>query len=55
MLGMTWSATLDAHLDCISQLQHDRNDALDAISDFLRVHPEHEADLALSRARVALL
>jgi hypothetical protein len=55
MLGMTWSATLDAHLDKISALQRDRNDALDAIGDFLRNHPEHDSDLCLTRARLALL
>lgn len=51
----TWACRLNGALDRISTLQKDRADALDAISDFLSTHPEHDADTALTRARLALL
>lgn len=51
----TWAERLNGALDQIIILTNDRNDALDAISDFLREHPEHDSDLDLARARIALL
>lgn len=54
MLGMTWARTLDGALDEISRLQAERDNARDAIDEFLEQHPHHEADAHLTLARVAL-
>ena len=54
MLGVTYSTMLDASLDRISTLMKDRNDALDALNEFTRNHPEHDNDVTLTRARIAL-
>lgn len=51
----TWATRLNGALDRISTMTNDRNDALDAITAFLLDHPEHEDDLRLTRARLALL
>jgi hypothetical protein len=51
----TWANRLNGALDRISAMTNDRNDALDAITAFLRDHPEHEDDLRLTTARLALL
>lgn len=55
MLGMTWSATLDAALDEISRLQRERDNALDQILEFMKTHPEFEGDVMLCEASLALL
>lgn len=54
MLGRTWEATLNGALDKISELQRDRDDALDAVADFMMAHPEHDTDPNLTIARIAL-
>lgn len=51
----TWACRLNGALDHISVLTKDRNDALDSISAFLRAHPEHDTDVHLTAARIALL
>lgn len=51
----TWACRLNGALDHISTLTKDRGDALDQISAFLRDHPEHDADVHLTAARIALL
>nr|WP_274635546.1 hypothetical protein [Microbacterium bovistercoris] len=55
MLGATWTATLDAALDEISRRGREQDNALEAITAFLRQHPEFEQDEHLSIARMALL
>ena len=54
MLGVTYSTMLDASLDHITAMVKDRNDALDALNEFTRNHPEHDNDVTLTRARIAL-
>ena len=54
MLGVTYSTMLDASLDHITAMVKDRNDALDALNEFTRNHPEHNNDVTLTRARIAL-
>ncbi|MEV8023379.1 hypothetical protein [Microbacterium sp. NPDC080220] len=52
---MTWEATLDGALDHILKLNAEKDNAIDAIGRFLLEHPEFDADLNLTEARVALL
>lgn len=54
MLGVTYSTMLDASLDHVTAMVNDRNDALDALNEFTRNHPEHDNDVTLTRARIAL-
>lgn len=55
MLGTTWARTLDGALDEISRLQTERDNALDALHDLIRTHPDLEWDEHITRARAALL
>lgn len=53
--GITRAAVHDGLLDHISAQNTCMSNALDAISRFLRNHPEFDADPDLTEARVALL
>ncbi len=55
MLGVTWTATLDAALDEISRLRTEHDNALDALMVFITEHPEYDGDEQLTLARLALL
>lgn len=53
--GFTAHETIDAFLDELNRLGRDRQHALDALHDFIRHHPDHEPDVDLNRAMLALL
>lgn len=53
--GFTAHETIDAFLDELNRLGRDRQHALDALHAFVRAHPEHEPDIDLNRAMLALL
>lgn len=53
--GPTWHRVVDGALDHIGKLQRERSNALDALAEFLREHPEFEDDDRLVEARLALL
>lgn len=55
MLGITWSRTLDGALDEISRLHTERDNALDALVQLLKQHPELEGDEHFTLACLALL
>ncbi|WP_193596091.1 hypothetical protein [Microbacterium sp. YJN-G] len=55
MLGTTWAATLDAALDEISRLQTERDNALDALLELSKQHPELEGNEHFNLACLALL
>lgn len=48
-------ATLDACLEHVHKLHLDRDAAQYSITRFLLAHPEYEADLNLTEARLALV
>ncbi len=54
MWGITQRVTMDAALDEISRLRTSRDDALDAITSFMRKHEDHDTDPDLTLARIAL-
>lgn len=55
MLGVTWERTLNGALDEISRLQAERDNAMDALTELLKQHPELEGNEHLTLARLALL
>lgn len=54
MLGITYARTIDAALDEISRRDRERQAALDALNSLTRRHPDLEADVDLTVARLAL-
>jgi hypothetical protein len=55
MLGMTWERTLNGALDEIGRLHTERDNALDALLELTKTHPELENDPNLMLACMALL
>ena len=55
MLGTTHARMLDGALDEIGRLGREHDNALEAVSAFIRRHPEFEDDHNLTVARLALL
>lgn len=51
----TWSERLNSALDELSRLYKDRADALDAITELCREHPELDDNEHVLTARLALL
>jgi hypothetical protein len=55
MLGTTCQRTLDAALDEIGRLHMERDNALDALLELSKQHPELESNLHFTLACLALL
>lgn len=55
MLGITWARTLDGALDEISRLHTERANALEAMVELVKDHPELEGNEHFTIACLALL
>ena len=55
MLGMTWERTLNGALDEISRLQAERDNAMDALTELVKQHPDLDHNEHVTTARLALL
>lgn len=53
--GTTWHQKVDAFLDELNRRDRDRQDALDALTQFTKKHPELDDDTDLLKARIALI